>query len=85
MATVAMLLQERKPLKIKTIRLRIRVTGPQGHIPTLHTPDRHAKLDNDQGAHALIVLSALANSLGISVSSLSALGNSVEKVHGLRP
>jgi hypothetical protein len=72
-ATVAMLLQERKPLKIKTIRPRIRVTGPHGHMPTLRTPDRHAKPDNEQGAHALIVLSALANSSGMSVSVLIAL------------
>ena len=40
----------------------------------------NAKPDNEQGAHALIALIALGNSFGKSVSILSALGNSAEKV-----
>ena len=46
----------------------------------LNSGDRLGKPDDEQGARAVFVLSALANSLGKSVSILSALGDSVEKV-----
>jgi len=48
----------------------------------LNCGDRLGKPDNEQAAHALIVLSVLGKSLGKSVNILSALGDSVEKVHG---
>ena len=45
----------------------------------LNSGDRLGKPDDEQGARAVFVLSALANSLGKSVIMLSALGDSVEK------
>src|ERR1700694_3287866 len=41
--------------------------------------DRLTKADNEQGAHAVIVLSALANSLGMSVSALIAFEDFLRK------
>src|SRR6266404_7077473 len=49
---------------------------PPGRPGSLNCGDRLGKPDNGQGAHAMIVLSALANSLGKSVSSLIVLENS---------